>query len=205
MLIVMLAAIFVGLPVSFTLLFLALLFGLAGLGPMVFDLAYTLGRMLHESALAPLDRTGRVIVQPYLSITSAPNVFVVGDLAAAMSHRNPSAPTPVAGLSSAAKQMGRWAAGNVVRRMQGRPTRPIVYADYGARYYGAPRRGGRDPGAVARQTPPERLPGLAVLAVRPYLLSDRLPESRRRARRLDVGLLDGSAERSRHRYGTAHP
>ncbi len=40
MLVVMLAAIFIGLPVSFTLLFLALAFGFAGLGPMVFDLAH---------------------------------------------------------------------------------------------------------------------------------------------------------------------
>jgi tripartite ATP-independent transporter DctM subunit len=40
MLITMLAAIFVGIPLAFTLLFLALIFGLIGLGPMVFDLAY---------------------------------------------------------------------------------------------------------------------------------------------------------------------
>jgi tripartite ATP-independent transporter DctM subunit len=40
MLVVMLGAIFIGVPISFTLLFLALIFGYLGLGPMVFDLAY---------------------------------------------------------------------------------------------------------------------------------------------------------------------
>ncbi len=40
MLVVMLGAIFIGVPIAFTLLFLALIFGLAGLGSTVFDLAY---------------------------------------------------------------------------------------------------------------------------------------------------------------------
>jgi tripartite ATP-independent transporter DctM subunit len=40
MLVVMLFAIFVGLPISFTLLFLALIFGYMGLGTRVFNLAY---------------------------------------------------------------------------------------------------------------------------------------------------------------------
>jgi len=54
MLAVMLAAIFIGLPVSFTLLFLALAFGLAALGPMVFDLAYlqTIGLMKQDDLVA---------------------------------------------------------------------------------------------------------------------------------------------------------
>jgi tripartite ATP-independent transporter DctM subunit len=54
MLAVMLAAIFIGLPVSFTLLFLALAFGLATLGPMVLDLAYlqTIGLMKQDDLVA---------------------------------------------------------------------------------------------------------------------------------------------------------
>ena len=39
MLLVMLFAIFIGIPISFTLLFLALIFGVIGLGSVVFDLA----------------------------------------------------------------------------------------------------------------------------------------------------------------------
>ncbi len=54
MLVAMLAAIFIGLPVSFTLLFLALAFGFAGLGPMVFDLAHlqTIGLMKQDDFVA---------------------------------------------------------------------------------------------------------------------------------------------------------
>jgi tripartite ATP-independent transporter DctM subunit len=40
MLLVLLGAIFIGVPISFTLLFLALAFGYLGMGPIVFDLAY---------------------------------------------------------------------------------------------------------------------------------------------------------------------
>ena len=52
MLIVMLGAIFIGMPIAFTLLFLALTFGYVGLGRTVFDLAYlqTIGMMKQERA-----------------------------------------------------------------------------------------------------------------------------------------------------------
>src|SRR4051812_25197083 len=50
MLIVMLGAIFIGIQISFTLLFLAMTFGYAALGKVVFDLAYfqTIGMMKEE-------------------------------------------------------------------------------------------------------------------------------------------------------------
>lgn len=50
MLLVMIGAIFIGFPISFTLLFLALSFGYVGLGKTVFDLAYfqTIGQMKEE-------------------------------------------------------------------------------------------------------------------------------------------------------------
>ena len=57
MLIVMIGVIFIGFPISFTLLILALAFGYAGLGQMVFDLAYlqTIGIMkMEELAAVPL-------------------------------------------------------------------------------------------------------------------------------------------------------
>ena len=50
MLVVMIGAIFIGFPISFTMLFLALVFGYFGLGQTVFDLAYfqTIGLMKEE-------------------------------------------------------------------------------------------------------------------------------------------------------------
>jgi tripartite ATP-independent transporter DctM subunit len=54
MLIVMIGVIFIGFPISFTLLILALVFGYAGLGQVVFDLAYlqTIGLMKMEELTA---------------------------------------------------------------------------------------------------------------------------------------------------------
>jgi NADH dehydrogenase len=95
-----------------------------------------LGKALANGAGAVLDRAGRVIVQPDLSLTDHPEIVVIGDLASAMSYPAPSAsgdakPTPVPGVSPAAKQMGRAAAANLRRRLRGEATRPFRYIDYG--------------------------------------------------------------------------
>src|SRR5258708_35860773 len=54
MLVVMLFVIFIGIPIAFTLLFLALIFGFIGLGAMVSDLAYLqiLGLMKQDEFVA---------------------------------------------------------------------------------------------------------------------------------------------------------
>ncbi|OGA18007.1 MAG: pyridine nucleotide-disulfide oxidoreductase [Betaproteobacteria bacterium RIFCSPLOWO2_02_FULL_65_24] len=84
--------------------------------------ASPLGRSLE----APLDRAGRVKVEPDLTIPGHPEVSVIGDLAYIENNG-----TPVPGVSPAAKQMGRRAARNIVARLQGRPARPFRYIDYG--------------------------------------------------------------------------
>jgi len=71
---------------------------------------------------APLDRAGRVKVAPDLSVPGHPEVFVVGDLAAVEG---------VPGIAPAAKQMGRHAGRNVLRRIAGKPTAAFRYRDYG--------------------------------------------------------------------------
>lgn len=93
--------------------------------------ASPLGRLLGEATGAEVDRAGRVKVLPDLSVPGHPDISVVGDLAAAMSHRPGKAPTPVPGVSPGAKQMGRAAASNVLRRIAGKETQPFRYADYG--------------------------------------------------------------------------
>lgn len=94
--------------------------------------ASPLGRCLRDAASAELDRAGRVVVQPDLSLACHPEIQVIGDLAAAMSHPAKGPPTPVPGVSPAAKQMGRLAAANVLRRLRGEATRSFRYIDYGA-------------------------------------------------------------------------
>jgi NADH dehydrogenase len=92
--------------------------------------ASPLGRSLAESAGASLDRAGRVMVEPDLSLPGHPEIAVVGDLAAAKSYGG-GEPRPVPGVSPGAKQMGRAAAANLLRRLRGEPTRPFHYSDYG--------------------------------------------------------------------------
>ncbi len=89
-----------------------------------------LGRALATATGATLDRGGRIIVEPDLSVPGHPEIAVVGDLAAALSHGKGEA-KPVPGVSPAAKQMGRAAAANILRRLRGVATRPFRYIDYG--------------------------------------------------------------------------
>ena len=71
---------------------------------------------------APLDRAGRVQVSADLSVPGHAEIFVAGDLAAV---------DGVPGIAPAAKQMGRHAARNVMRRIKGEPTVEFIYRDYG--------------------------------------------------------------------------
>jgi NADH dehydrogenase len=89
-----------------------------------------LGKSLAGSAGATLDRAGRVIVQPDLTLPDHPEISVIGDLASAKSH-GPGEPKPVPGVSPAAKQMGRLAAANLLRRLKGEPAKAFRYIDYG--------------------------------------------------------------------------
>lgn len=90
--------------------------------------ASPLGRCLD----VPVDRAGRVIVEPGLTIPGHNDVYVIGDLAAAQSHEKDGSLKPAPGVSPAAKQMGRVAAANILRRLRGEPPQPFRYTDYGA-------------------------------------------------------------------------
>jgi len=74
----------------------------------------------------PLDRAGRVIVQPDLSVPGHPEIFVGGDLASVRSDGQ-----PVPGVAPAAKQMGRHIAAMIRARLDGKPSAPFRYRDFG--------------------------------------------------------------------------
>jgi NADH dehydrogenase len=73
--------------------------------------ASPVGRMLG----APLDRAGRVQVRPDLSLPAHPEVFVIGDLAAATQSDG----NPVPGVAPAAKQMGARVGRTISARLRG--------------------------------------------------------------------------------------
>lgn len=93
--------------------------------------ASPLGKQLAAATGAEVDRAGRVVVQPDLSLPGHPEISVIGDLAAAMSHKPGHEPRAVPGVSPGAKQMGRCAAANIKRRLRGEPTEAFRYRDYG--------------------------------------------------------------------------
>ena len=87
--------------------------------------ASPLGRLL---GLPPerIDRAGRVIVEPDLSLPGHAEVFVAGDLAA-VTTTGP----PVPGTAPAAKQMGAHVAAMIEAGLAGRATQPFKYRDWG--------------------------------------------------------------------------
>lgn len=93
--------------------------------------ASPLGRTLAAATGCSLDRAGRVVVEPDLSLKAHSGIQVIGDLAAAQSHAPGRDPRPVPGMSPAAKQMGRCAAANISRRLRGEATQAFRYRDYG--------------------------------------------------------------------------
>src|SRR6185503_9799681 len=75
---------------------------------------------------APLDRAGRVLVEPDLSIAGHPEVFVVGD-AAAFKQDGQLLP----GVAQVAMQGAAPAARTILRRQRGEPSQTFVYRDLG--------------------------------------------------------------------------
>lgn len=78
---------------------------------------------------APLDRQGRVLVEPDCTIPGHPNVFVLGD-AAAFRHQ-PGLDGPLPGTCPVAIQMGGYVARALRDDLAGRPRRPFRYWDKG--------------------------------------------------------------------------
>ena len=76
----------------------------------------------------PLDRAGRVLVQPDLSIPRHPEVMVIGDLAALADENGKMLP----GVAPVAMQQGRWVAATIARDLEHQPRRPFRYHDKGS-------------------------------------------------------------------------
>ena len=81
---------------------------------------------LARSLGVPLDRAGRVRVEPDLTIPGHPEVFVIGDVAILEQDGK-----PVTGLAAVAVQEGPHAARNVMHAVRGEPHEPFHYSDKG--------------------------------------------------------------------------
>lgn len=76
----------------------------------------------------PVDRAGRVLVDPDLTIAGYPNVFVIGDLAAVTQKDG----KPVPGVAPAAIQMGQYTAKTILNDLKSKPRKPFEYWDKGS-------------------------------------------------------------------------
>lgn len=82
---------------------------------------------LMRSLGVPLDRAGRVKVEPTLTVPGHENIFVIGDVASVQQDGH-----PVPGVAPAAMQMGRHVARSIQRRLRGQTLLPFRYHDRGS-------------------------------------------------------------------------
>ena len=87
-----------------------------------------LGRVLADRTGVALDRAGRVMVEPDLSIAGYPHIFVVGDLAH-FAHQDGK---PLPGLAPVAKAQGDYAARRILGEQKGEDMPPFHYKDKGS-------------------------------------------------------------------------
>jgi NADH:ubiquinone reductase (H+-translocating) len=89
--------------------------------------ASLMGEVLAKRTGAELDRVGRVIVEPDLSVPGHPNIFVVGDLGN-FSHQNGK---PLPGVAPVAMQQGQYVAAQIQQQLKGNSLIPFRYLDRG--------------------------------------------------------------------------
>ena len=90
--------------------------------------ASPLGRILATATGVELDRAGRVMVAPDLSIPNHPDIFVIGDLA----HYRNQQGQPLPGVAPVAMQQGQYVAELIQQRLRGQTPPPFHYRDRGS-------------------------------------------------------------------------
>jgi NADH dehydrogenase len=90
-------------------------------------LASPLSRILAAEVGAHLDKSGRVVVEPDLTIAGHPEIFVIGDLAN-FSHQGGK---PLPGVAQPAIQAGHYVGKTIERRLLGEKIKPFHYVDKG--------------------------------------------------------------------------
>jgi len=96
--------------------------------PVVLWAAGVAASPLGRKLAVPLDRAGRVLVQPDLSIPGHPEVFVIGDLVALQDENGKMLP----GVAPVAIQQGDWVADTIARDLKNQPRRNFHYHDKGS-------------------------------------------------------------------------
>jgi NADH dehydrogenase len=91
--------------------------------------ASQMGQVLAKRTGVELDKAGRVMVQPDLSLPDHPEIFVIGDLAY-FAHQADGQPLP--GVAQVAMQQGKYVARLIKERLQDQTLPPFRYQDRGS-------------------------------------------------------------------------
>ncbi len=89
--------------------------------------ASTFGQVIADRTGAKLDRQGRVLVEPDLTVPGHPEIFVIGDLAAVTQDGK-----PLPGVAPVAMQQGKYVAKLLRNRLRNEAIQPFHYLDKGS-------------------------------------------------------------------------
>lgn len=87
-----------------------------------------MGKVLADRTGVELDRAGRVMVEPDLSIKNHSDIFVIGDLAN-FAHQGD---RPLPGVAPVAMKEGEYVAKLILKRAEGKTLAPFAYQDFGS-------------------------------------------------------------------------
>jgi NADH dehydrogenase len=91
--------------------------------------ASRLGRLLSDQTGCPIDRNGRLVVEPDFSSPGHPEIRAVGDLCS-FAHTPDGSPLP--GMAGPAVQAGGWVARDILARLRGQTIQPFRWLDLGS-------------------------------------------------------------------------
>ncbi len=91
--------------------------------------ASRLGLRLNELIGCPVDRGGRLVVEPDFSLPGHPEIRAVGDLCC---YNHTASGTPLPGMAGPAVQAGGWIARDILARLRGETTPPFRWLDLGS-------------------------------------------------------------------------
>jgi NADH dehydrogenase len=91
--------------------------------------ASKLGKLLADRTGCPVDRGGRLLVEPDFSVPGHPEIRAVGDTCA-YTHTADGKPLP--GMAGPAVQMGGWVAQDILSQLKGQASEPFRWVDLGS-------------------------------------------------------------------------
>ncbi len=138
-----------------------------------------------EWLAAEHDCAGRVKVMADLSVPGHPDIFVIGDAAAAFGPDG----KPLPGVAPVAKQQGRYVADLLIARLRGKEGARVPLPRFRCARHDRPEKGGR----AARRAQDFRSGGLASVEPRTHLFLDWISQSPGRCSQLGLELSYSSA------------